>query len=151
MLVKKQSAKEEPPKAKACGRCRVEKPIKHFGICRARKDGHNLYCKSCVIDIVHAQRDRKRAMKRARKRAQDNAKQELAEFQRKPNIVSPIVHTPLSKVWFAVQNGHRTRMEIKNATGLDFDAIGDALATLAFDRNDIRLVKIDGDFHAIAA
>src|SRR4029078_11755299 len=34
--------------SKHCPICTNDLPISEFGICRARKDGRNLYCKSCI-------------------------------------------------------------------------------------------------------
>jgi hypothetical protein len=39
---------ELAPDVKHCPICTQELPISEFGICRARKDGRNLYCKSCI-------------------------------------------------------------------------------------------------------
>ena len=33
---------------KECPLCSQELPLSEYGICRARKDGRNLYCKSCI-------------------------------------------------------------------------------------------------------
>ena len=33
---------------KRCPRCEESLPISEFGVCRARKDGLNLYCKGCI-------------------------------------------------------------------------------------------------------
>lgn len=58
--------------SKHCPRCNETKLLTEFGICRARKDGMNLYCKLCAREKVYEGRtalDRKQSVK-ARKKAQ---------------------------------------------------------------------------------
>src|SRR6195256_2367758 len=45
-----------------------ELPIAEFGVCRARKDGRNLYCKSCIRNKVTQSRRALKEYKSARKR-----------------------------------------------------------------------------------
>lgn len=134
---------------KECGRCHQQKAINCFGICRARKDGRNHYCKPCILDIVHQHRDRKREMKRARievrTRAEERAIKDIQDFERKPNVISPILHTCLSKVRYAIRDGYKTRQEIKAATGLTSQQISDALAILMFEEETITLRRIEGE------
>src|SRR5688572_6943146 len=39
---------EQICEGKECPICIQALPLSEFGICRARKDGRNLYCKSCI-------------------------------------------------------------------------------------------------------
>src|ERR1700737_4742989 len=45
---------------KHCPICSQVLPLTEFGICRARKDGHNLYCRGCIRKKVT---DSRRALK----------------------------------------------------------------------------------------
>src|ERR1700704_4611733 len=45
---------------KQCPICSQVLPLTEFGICRARKDGHNLYCRGCIRKKVT---DSRRALK----------------------------------------------------------------------------------------
>ncbi|HEU4476974.1 MAG TPA: hypothetical protein VFR80_00570, partial [Pyrinomonadaceae bacterium] len=53
---------------KQCPICSKDLPISEFGICRARKDGHNLYCKSCIRQKVTQSRRALKEYKSARKK-----------------------------------------------------------------------------------
>ena len=57
-----------PPQLKNCPICTNELPISEFGICRARKDGRNLYCKSCIRQKVTQSRRALKEYKTARKK-----------------------------------------------------------------------------------
>jgi hypothetical protein len=45
---------------KLCPICSRHLPLAEFGVCRARKDGRNLYCKGCIRDKVYEGRRRLR-------------------------------------------------------------------------------------------
>lgn len=55
-------------KLKRCPRCEASLPISEFGVCRARKDGLNLYCKICIREKVAAQRQAMRVWKATQRR-----------------------------------------------------------------------------------
>ena len=57
-----------PPGIKHCPICANELPVSEFGICRARKDGRNLYCKSCIRNKVTQSRRALKEYKSARKK-----------------------------------------------------------------------------------
>src|SRR4030095_8504271 len=59
---------QSSPQIKSCPICSKELPISEFGICRARKDGRNLYCKSCIRQKVTQSRRALKEYKSARKR-----------------------------------------------------------------------------------
>src|SRR6186713_3381907 len=59
---------ELPPNVKHCPICSLDLRITEFGICRARKDGRNLYCKSCIRQKVTQSRRALKEYKSARKR-----------------------------------------------------------------------------------
>jgi hypothetical protein len=56
------------PDVKHCPICTNDLPISEFGICRARKDGRNLYCKSCIRHKVTQSRRALKEYKTARKK-----------------------------------------------------------------------------------
>src|ERR1043165_7792831 len=56
------------PQVKHCPICSKELPITEFGICRARKDGRNLYGKSCMLQKVTQSRRALKEYKSARKK-----------------------------------------------------------------------------------
>src|SRR5919106_4985058 len=56
------------PNVKHCPICSKDLPISEFGICRARKDGRNLYCKSCIRQKVTQSRRALKEYKSARKK-----------------------------------------------------------------------------------
>ena len=53
---------------KHCPICSQQLPLSEFGVCRARKDGRNLYCKSCIRKKVTESRRALKEYRSARKR-----------------------------------------------------------------------------------
>src|ERR1700704_3641021 len=53
---------------KNCPICSQQLPLSEFGVCRARKDGRNLYCKSCIRKKVTESRRALKEYRSARKR-----------------------------------------------------------------------------------
>src|SRR2546429_7869116 len=51
---------------KTCPRCEESLPLSEFVICRARKDGLNLYCKRCIRQKITQSRQALREYKNAR-------------------------------------------------------------------------------------
>src|SRR6266849_5896015 len=51
---------------KRCPRCEELLPLSEFGVCRARKDGLNLYCKRCIRQKIALSRQALREYKKAR-------------------------------------------------------------------------------------
>src|SRR5207253_7831545 len=51
---------------KRCPRCEESLPLSEFGVCRARKDGLNLYCKRCIRQKISLSRQALREYKKAR-------------------------------------------------------------------------------------
>jgi hypothetical protein len=43
--------KKEPPEAKVCITCHIEKPIGEFAKCKSYADGHRSTCKECVNEV----------------------------------------------------------------------------------------------------
>jgi hypothetical protein len=124
------------PDLKHCPICDKDLPVSEFGICRARKNGRNLYCKACICEKVKIQRAGLKEMSAKRKAAQ------LLNglITRKPSVLAKI--TPADKVLNAVSSGARTQDEIRWKTRLDKDVIGDALAELILDLGKVVSISV---------
>jgi len=142
--------KEELPlQLKHCPICAQELPIAEFGVCRARKDGRNLYCKSCIRNKVTQSRRALKEYKSARKRY-ISQQIELSESltvdsglngQYGGRPTSKL--SPVERVHHAIRKGARTQREIAQDTKLGKDEIGDALANLLLWTREIRTQVID--------
>ena len=145
----KQETELLPPSVKHCPICSLELPISEFGICRARKDGRNLYCKSCIRQKVTQSRRALKEYKSARKRyiSQQVDISELlngepangAHYSAKS--LSKL--SPVERVRDAIRKGSRTQREIAQETKLGKDEIGDALANLLLWTHEIRTQVVD--------
>jgi hypothetical protein len=131
------------PQLKHCPICSQDLPIAEFGICRARKDGRNLYCKSCIRQKVTQSRRALKEYKSARKRyiSQQIEMTEImagdsASVHYPSKSVSKL--SPVERVRDAIRKGSRTQREIAQETKLGKDEIGDALANLLLWTHEIR-------------
>src|SRR5215207_6113206 len=136
------------PQVKNCPICTNELPISEFGICRARKDGRNLYCKSCIRQKVTQSRRALKEYKSARKKY-ISQQVEIAELLSGDSInghypakaMSKL--SPVERVRDAIRRGSRTQREIAQETKLGKDEIGDALANLLLWTHEIRTQVVD--------
>lgn len=136
---------------KDCPLCNRALSLSEFGICRARKDGRNLYCKSCIRKKVTDSRQALREYKSARKRYVTQAlessdmspadSESYAAAQHVTRIVSKL--SPIERVREAIKKNARTQKEIAQETKLGKDEIGDALANLLLWTHEIRTQVID--------
>ena len=131
------------PQLKHCPICSQDLPISEFGICRARKDGRNLYCKSCIRQKVTQSRRALKEYKSARKRyisqqieMSDMMPGDSASAHYPSKSVSKL--SPVERVRDAIRKGSRTQREIAQETKLGKDEIGDALANLLLWTHEIR-------------
>src|SRR5262249_23822006 len=62
------NAEAEVVCSKQCPICTQDLPLEEFGVCRARKDGRNLYCISCIRKKVTESRRALKEYKTARKK-----------------------------------------------------------------------------------
>jgi hypothetical protein len=138
-----------PPNVKHCPICSNDLPISEFGICRARKDGRNLYCKSCIRHKVTQSRRALKEYKTARKRY-ISQQVEIADLfstdsstttQYQAKAMSKL--SPVERVRDAIRRGSRTQKEIAQETKLGKDEIGDALANLLLWTHEIRTQVVD--------
>ncbi len=130
---------------KDCPICTQTLPLSEFGICRARKDGRNLYCKSCIRKKVTDSRRALREYKSVRKRYADETSQNpslaLSEAETASSVGEQRILrklSPLERVKEAIRNGARTQKEIRKAANLSDDEVGDALANLLLWTREIR-------------
>src|SRR6266516_2061951 len=139
------------PDAKLCPVCSQVLPLSEFGICRARKDGRNLYCKSCIRKKVTDSRRALREYKTAHRRYVPEPLLETAEFPPLENELSSsslfarVIDrmTPADRVREAIKKGARTQKEIAQETKLGKDEIGDALANLLLWTREIKTTVVD--------
>jgi hypothetical protein len=134
---------------KHCPICTLDLPITEFGICRARKDGRNLYCKSCIRQKVTQSRRALKEYKSARKRyiSQQVEITELLSGDQSGGAhyttKSLSKLSPVERVRDAIRRGSRTQREIAQETKLGKDEIGDALANLLLWTHEIRTQVVD--------
>jgi hypothetical protein len=131
------------PQLKHCPICSQDLPVAEFGICRARKDGRNLYCKSCIRQKVTQSRRALKEYKSARKRyisQQIEMTELIAADASNANYPAKSISklSPVERVRDAIRKGSRTQREIAQETKLGKDEIGDALANLLLWTHEIR-------------
>src|SRR5882762_7936916 len=142
------------PDTKQCPICSKDLPLTEYGICRARKDGRNLYCKSCIRKKVSESRRAFKAYKSVRHQyvaeKLDAATSGVAETDcsqsRRQYVMRQISKmTPAERVREAIKNGARTQKEIAQGTKLGKDEIGDALANLLLWTKEIKTEVVDNN------
>ncbi len=136
---------ERPSETKDCPICSQSLLLSEFGICRARKDGRNLYCKSCIRKKVTSSRQILREYKSARKRC---VAQQVLETEIDEGVAQPLGRglnklSPVERVREAIRKNARTQKEIAQETKLGKDEIGDALANLLLWTHEIRTEIVD--------
>lgn len=150
-----------------CPRCTKDLDIEEFGICRSRKSGRNLYCKSCNRDSMAARRTgyrqggkkcircyEWRGINHFRLRstylnfgARDGRdivcrpcmRNADRERSRTRNLQRsvPIQMTLLDNVIAVIRAGARTQEQIATNAGLSEDSLCDALAILMLDEKKV--------------
>jgi len=129
---------------KRCPRCEESLPLSEYGVCRARKDGLNLYCKRCIRQKIALSRQALKEYKSVRSRHVTNADKLKMALGGKPGLsrrrVSQILRklSPADRVREAIRCGAQTQREIAHVTRLPKDEVCDALANLLLWTREIR-------------
>ena len=131
---------------KKCPRCEESLPLSEFGICRARKDGLNLYCKRCIRQKIAISRQALREYKKARVKhgGAGNTDRTRLAIDAKSTLSSRRIArmlrklSPADRVREAIRFGAHTQKEIAQVTKLPKDEVCDALANLLLWTREIR-------------
>lgn len=131
---------------KRCPRCEESLPLSEFGVCRARKDGLNLYCKRCIRQKIAQSRQALREYKDARSKhgtpvAPERSRVAIdAKSGFSPRRIARMLRklSPADRVREAIRCGARTQKEIAQVTRLPKDEVCDALANLLLWTREIR-------------
>jgi hypothetical protein len=138
---------------KYCPICAQDLPLSEFGVCRARKDGRNLYCKSCIRKKVT---DSRRALKEYRSARKRYSAQPVADHSwgsqldgQSSSSYSRLLSklSPGERVKEAIRKGARTQKEIRKAAGMGDDEVGEALANLLLWTREIKTQIFDNTRH----
>jgi hypothetical protein len=129
---------------KRCPRCEESLPMSEFGVCRARKDGLNLYCKRCIRQKIALSRQALREYKTARsKHGSVTSKSRVALDAKSgfsPRRIARMLRklSPADRVREAIRCGAETQTQITQVTKLPKDEVCDALANLLLWTREIR-------------
>src|SRR5437660_7244385 len=118
---------------KTCPRCEESLPLSEFGICRARKDGLNLYCKRCIRQKIALSRAALREYKSTRVKhgSADKSRPAIDAAGFSPRRIARMLRklSPADRVGEAIRCGARAQKPIARVTRLPKDAACDALAS----------------------
>jgi hypothetical protein len=131
---------------KRCPRCEESLPLSEFGVCRARKDGLNLYCKRCIRQKIALSRQALREYKKARGKHGNSSASDSSRLtlDNKTSLSSRRIArmlrklSPADRVREAIRCGAHTQKEIAQVTKLPKDEVCDALANLLLWTHEIR-------------
>jgi len=131
---------------KKCPRCEESLLLSEFGVCRARKDGLNLYCKRCIRQKISLSRQALREYKKVRVKHGGSATTDRSRLtlNNKTALSSRRIArmlrklSPADRVREAIRCGAHTQKEIAQVTKLPKDEVCDALANLLLWTREIR-------------
>ena len=131
---------------KRCPRCDESLPLSEFGVCRARKDGLNLYCKRCIRQKIAISRQALREYKKARVKHGATTTTDRTRLTVDPKStfssrrIARMLRklSPADRVREAIRCGAHTQKEIAAVTKLPKDEVCDALANLLLWTREIR-------------
>jgi hypothetical protein len=131
---------------KRCPRCEESLALLEFGVCRARKDGLNLYCKRCIRQKIAQSRQAMREYRNARIKHGSTVVPEAsrvaidAKSGFSPRRIARMLRklSPADRVREAIRCGAREQKEIAQVTRLPKDEVCDALANLLLWTREIR-------------
>lgn len=129
---------------KRCPRCEESLPLSEFGVCRARKDGLNLYCKRCIRQKIALSRQALREYNTARSKHGSTSPKAKVTLDPKLGFSSRRIArmlrklSPADRVREAIRCGARTQKQIAHVTKLPKDEVCDALANLLLWTREIR-------------
>ena len=136
---------------KRCPRCEESLSLSEFGVCRARKDGLNLYCKRCIRQKIAQSRQALREYRNARIKHGSTVVSEMsrvaidAKSGFSPRRIARMLRklSPADRVREAIRCGAETQTEIAQVTRLPKDEVCDALANLLLWTREIRTQVIN--------
>lgn len=117
---------------KACRRAGQLLRSTEFYVKSDSRDQRDVYCKECRLRRVRAAHAKAKECER---------NQRLANPGRKPIVITKVTD-PFSMVYQAISKGLKTREEIRKATRVDYDTMGDILTELVWG---CKVVKIENN------
>lgn len=120
---------------KVCPICNERLPLSGFGVHRARPDGRNLYCKSCIRTKVTESRRALKEYRASRRQTQLNLLESVAG-ESQPDSVPRL--TSVDRVRLAIHGGARTQREIAQRTQLGPVEIDHAIADLMLWTREVK-------------
>jgi hypothetical protein len=141
------------PDTKQCPICSQDLPLTEYGICRARKDGRNLYCKSCIRKKVSESRKAFKAYKSVRHQyvvEKLDDEHGNANVPRRQGVMRQVSKmTPVERVRESIKSGARTQKEIGKRANLGTDEVCEALANLLLWTREVRTEIVGGERHYV--
>jgi len=129
---------------KRCPRCEETLPLSDFGVCRARKDGLNLYCMLCIRQKIALSRQALREYKKVHGPRKGDVHRSFGTLNLDSNMslrrVARVLRklSPADRVLKAIELGAHRQRDIVKVTRLSRDEVCDALADLLLWSRKIR-------------
>ena len=131
---------------KHCPICNNDLPVDSFGICRAHKSGRNLYCRSCIRAKVTIARRNLKEYKSIRQRVlQEKYWRELTTAPLPVVKSGKQKRSAVERIRELIREQPRTQRELRSATKLHKDVIGEALASLVLWTHEVKSRVEEGE------